>query len=395
MADRTIEPRADNLIASRPPQRQAAMEKLGEVANSYAASGVFERFLLRRAEHTLRRHIAGLARFAAFLDRPLGQAGIDLMHEAVVWYDQTVTARDLEGWARRWGAVPVDLEPLSEAALQGLVGVYFQRCREAWRGVTWGLVQAFVDDLLHQGYAVSSINVHLSTVKSYARLAAAAGTLTKEELALIQNVQSFRKAEQPRIDEKRPVTRVGRKKARPTKLTVEQALALKRQPDTPQGRRDALILCLLLDHGLRVGEVAGLAVEDLDLHEGLLRFYRPKVNKVQLHLLTEDSLRAAQAYLRFDAHPKGLLLRGSRKNRELVQKPGISTVAISERVRTLGEELGVIGLSAHDCRHYWATRAAKMQTPFEVLRQAGGWSSAAMPLRYIEETRIANKDVTL
>jgi len=31
---------------------------------------------------------------------------------------------------------------------------------------------------------------------------------------------------------------------------------LKQQPDTPQGRRDPLLMCILLEHGLRYGEIA-------------------------------------------------------------------------------------------------------------------------------------------
>jgi site-specific recombinase XerD len=45
------------------------------------------------------------------------------------------------------------------------------------------------------------------------------------------------------------------------KLERDQVAALKTQPDTPQGRRDALLMCLLLDHGLRVGEVAILVID--------------------------------------------------------------------------------------------------------------------------------------
>ena len=90
-------------------------------------------------------------------------------------------------------------------------------------------------------------------------------------------------------------TRKGAKKAQTVSLTPEQAARLKAQPDTPQGRA-TLLPCLLLDHGLRVGEVAGLAVRDFDLAVGELRFYRPKVDKIQSHRLTADTLVAARAY---------------------------------------------------------------------------------------------------
>ena len=45
----------------------------------------------------------------------------------------------------------------------------------AWRGVTWGLVEAFKVWQLQQGYAIGSINGRLSTVRTFARLAAKAG----------------------------------------------------------------------------------------------------------------------------------------------------------------------------------------------------------------------------
>lgn len=70
-------------------------------------------------------------------------------------------------------------------------------------------------------------------------------------------------------------------------MPADQAAQLKRQPDTPQGWRDALLTCLLLGHGLRAGEVARLAVADLDLATGEPRFYRVKVDKG----LTRASMR--------------------------------------------------------------------------------------------------------
>ena len=55
-------------------------------------------------------------------------------------------------------------------------------------------------------------------------------------------------------------------------------------------------MCLLLDHGLRAGEVAALTVTDVDLHNGLLRFYRSKVDKTQTNKLSTAALAALRAY---------------------------------------------------------------------------------------------------
>ena len=197
-----------------------------------------------------------------------------------------------------------------------------------------------------------------------------------------------------------PPTRKGAKKAQPVALTPDQAARLKAQPDTPQGRRDALLLCLLLDHGLRVGEVAGLAVRDFDLAAGELRFYRPKVDKIQTHRLTADTLAAARAYLVQQVTDRTLRRRrgrpcGPRARGRALQDAGMTARALTARVRDLGAAVGLVGLSAHDLRHYWATRAARSGTPLDRLQDAGGWASPAMPLRYVEAAKIANQGVLL
>lgn len=90
----------------------------------------------------------------------------------------------------------------------------------------------------------------------------------------------------------------------------------------------------------------------------------------------------------------GPILRGSRKGGELTEA-GMSERAITARVRQLGKRLGIANLSAHDCRHYWATRATTMGTHPKALQQAGGWNSPAMVMRYVNESEIANDGVKL
>ena len=155
-------------------------------------------------------------------------------------------------------------------------------------------------------------------------------------------------------------------------------------------------MCLLLDHGLRCGEVAILKAADFDLAAGELKFYRPKVDKQQTHRLTADTLRALRAYLNVRPAAAGdLLLVGSRKGGQLTSSP-MSDRAITKRVNYLGQQLlGIDTLSAHDCRHYWATAAAREGTdPFR-LQEAGGWNSLTMPRHYVEDAKIANEGVIL
>ncbi len=327
----------------------AVLSEAGQAANQAAARHRFADYRSRRSEQTLRRQDADLNLFAEFLT-----------------------------------IVGVRVNLLNQNP-------------EAWRGVSWGLVEAFVKWQLKEGYAVPSVNVRLSTVKTYARLAFQAGTVSAEEYALIRAVQGYSQREKRRIDSQRPVQRVGLKKASPVALSLEQIELLKSQPlDSPQGCRDALMLCLLLDHGLRVGEVAQLKRQALDVENGSLRFYRSKVGKEQVHRLSADTLRVAKKYLKYCPSPvadSALLLRMERNGQ--LGKRGISVRGIAQRVSELGEQSGIRGLSPHDCRHAWATRAAKAGTdPFR-LQEAGGWSSLAMPRRYVEAQEIANEGLRL
>lgn len=301
---------------------------IGQLANEYAIQNVFSEYQSKVAANTLKRQRADIDLFSAFL-RIVGMNTVDLMHN------------------------PTE-----------------------WSGITFGLIEAFKKWQLDQGYAIASINAHISTVKIYARLALKAGSISHQEYALIKTVEGYKHKEGRNVDQKREVTRVGDKKADPVSLSPEQVKALKSQPDTHQGRRDAFLMCLLFDHGLRCGEVAALTPESINLSTGMLTFYRQKVDKTQTHQLTRDTLLAAIRYLEI-CKPVGKLLMGSRKSGTL--QGGMSERAITDRVRELGERIGVKGLSAHDCRHDWVKNAIKGDTDIKALQQAGGWSSPAMP----------------
>lgn len=331
------------------PAEQMAL--VGQLANQHAAGATFADYTNRKAPQTVKAQRFDLACFAEYLSAAGVNADAD----------------------------------------------WLQSYPEAWQGVTWGIVKGFVEWQLQSGHATTSINRRLSTVKTYATLAAQAGAISPQDLALIQTAHGYSQKEAKRINEKRSVTRVGHKKAEHTSLTNDQAEALKDQPlDTPQGRRDAVLMTLLLDHGLRVGEVAALTVANIDLANGMLvNFYRPKVDKVQNNKLSAAALKALRAYFAAgDAPTLGQLLRSSRKGGKLDQV-GMSETAISERVRTLGAALGIQGLSAHDCRHYWATywgnRVEKLPKGVFTLQEAGGWNSLSMPRRYVERAAVANE----
>ena len=170
------------------------------------------------------------------------------------------------------------------------------------------------------------------------------------------------------------------------------------QPESPLGRRDALLMCILLEEGLRIGEVVLLVAKDFDLDHAELRFYRPQVDREQRLKISEKTVAAARAFLENDAPKEGPIWQAGASARDgkaavsagRLTGPGMSERTLTRRVAQLGAKIGLKGLSAHDCRHYWASQAARNQTPLPELQDAGGWNSVAMPIRYIEKSRVAS-----
>ena len=337
------------VVAPAPLAVRGTLAEAARAADTAAAGGVFESYRGKRADETLRAQDGDLARWSRYL-AAVGVAGADCA----------------------WSSEP-----------------------ECWSDVSWGVVEGFIRWQAAEGYSLSSIARALSTVRTYAAQAARAGALAPDALRLIQTVEAPapRSREGRNADAQRATTRrPDAKKAAPVRLTAAQARALKRShPDTPQGRRDALLMCLLIDHGLRISEAAELKVTDLDLTEGLMTFYRRKVDRTDTHKLEPDTLRAARHYFDAgDAPAAGPLLRTvERRGADTLGGP-LSVQGARELVARLGHRVGLSGLSPHDLRHYAATvRARLFRDPF-ALQEWGGWASIATARRYVERAAIAN-----
>jgi integrase len=329
--------------------RQDAMQQAGIVATDIAREHVFSDAASGKAANTERRKIADIALFENFL-QSAGVPAYDMYQDP-----------------------------------------------QAWHGVTWGLLEAFKKWMLKQGYAVASINARLSTVRGHAHLAAKAGVIAESEDRMIAGVKGYSQKEVKHLDARRKddgiATRIGHKKEHAVTIPDDVAQALIEQPNTPQGRRDGLLMALLLEHGLRVSEIAILTRQNFDLKRGTMKFYRPKVNTTQTHILSPATRKAVAAYLKHDAPAEGIIWRKSHKGTGKLStqlSATSATRALTKRVELLGRHAGLEGLSAHDGRHHWATYEARNGTPIDRLKQAGGWKSATMPLRYIADAEIAN-----
>jgi integrase len=330
-----------------------ALADFGMQANAAAAQAVFRLYQERQPSNTQRAQRAALANFAAFM---------------------------------REGSIAAP-------------GLYSDPM--AWSGITWGLVQGFQQWLLQQGYAVKSCNDKVSVVRTYMALANQAGAVPDGEILRLRTIRGFTRRESIDLDERRTKneipTRRGKKKESATQISDEQARQLCRSNNTPQGRRDAVIMCLLLDHGLRVSELASLTAENVNLETKQLAWWRGKTGTDSKHTLRGRALRAMIEYLRVDHRGQSeSLLLASNKSGALLPGSRMSIEAIRQRAGQLGREIGLETLSPHDCRHFGASQAGRDPTvSLAGLMHWGGWESATSAARYIDRGQADNDGVAL
>lgn len=143
-----------------------------------------------------------------------------------------------------------------------------------------------------------------------------------------------------------------------------------------KARRDAALFRLLLDCGVRVSEVCGLAVDDIDLDQGMA-MVRGKGNKVRPIYFGARTARALDRYLR------------ARRNRWahldalfLTQRGSLSTDGARERVKVRAAQAGIEDLHPHRFRHTFAHDFLMNGGQERDLKRLAGWSSDVMLERY-------------
>ena len=132
---------------------------------------------------------------------------------------------------------------------------------------------------------------------------------------------------------------------------MERLLALP-DMDTPNGRRERCMLELLYAAGLRVSELCGLTVGDLDLQRGLVRVFGKgaKERLVPLHDLAVRLLADYVRHWRPLFRPAGSHLFVNRSGHAL------SRQFVWKRIKALALEAGIRRpISPHTFRHSFAT----------------------------------------
>jgi len=139
-----------------------------------------------------------------------------------------------------------------------------------------GTIRAFMADLYRQGHARASVARKLSALRAFGRYLRREGWIAADPAAL---------AVGPKREQKVPAH-----------LSVDEMSRLLEIPDgsTPLGRRDRAILELFYASGLRLSELVGLDLEEVNLRARMVRVLGKgaKERVVPFNTATERSLRA-------------------------------------------------------------------------------------------------------
>jgi integrase/recombinase XerC len=181
-------------------------------------------------------------------------------------------------------------------------------------------------------------------------------------------------------------------RAREPRTPVLSSAELRRLLKTAEGtdfasRRDAAMLLLFLDGGLRLAELAGLQLADVDLPDRLVyvagkgsRRSGPRLRAVPLGA---RATRALDRYVR------------ARRRHPLAQRPelwlgaqgrALSAEGIRKVVGRRGAQAGLKDLHPHALRHSWAAAFRQAGGSEGDLLVLGGWRSRAQLDRYGKAT---------
>lgn len=152
------------------------------------------------------------------------------------------------------------------------------------------------------------------------------------------------------------------------------------QHDSAISARDACMISLLAECGLRRAECASVLYEKIDLQDKSFSIIG-KRNKERTCYIPPGAERYLKNYLTFRGDEPGPLLYSLTKTGDLTFK-GITAQAIYYRVKWLAQELGLGDFSPHDLRRTFASALLEQGEDLLTVRDLMGHQSVMTTQRY-------------
>lgn len=205
----------------------------------------------------------------------------------------------------------------------------------------------------------SSIARKLAAIRSFFRFLLRRGTISKNPAELIAT---------PKKEQRLPFH-----------LDIDQATSLMEAPDEEQqhARRDRAILELLYSSGLRVSELTGLNIGEIDLAGGMVRV-TGKGGKERIVPVGSRALHALQAYLeeRTDTVLGAALFLNTRGNR--INRRSVARIIDAHVLRIAAFKR----ISPHTLRHTFATHLLEGGADLRAIQELLGHASLSTTQKY-------------
>jgi len=255
------------------------------------------------------------------------------------------------------------LAPLTVAAYAGDLQDFWEfaesRGLSQWGAVSLAQLQEYLAALEGRGLSARSRARKLSALRQFYRF------LQREEKVLSQ-ANPVELLDSPRLPRRLP--RV---------LGEGEVVALLAGPDpaTPKGQRDAALLEVLYATGLRVSELVGLTLKQLDLRRGVVRPLG-KGSKERVVPMVAKAVEKLELYL---AQGRPRLLKGRQSQYLFVNRQGgpLTRQGFWKILKDYARKQGMAGLSPHTLRHSMATHLLSRGANLRVLQLLLGHADLA------------------
>lgn len=227
--------------------------------------------------------------------------------------------------------------------------------------ITGNVIRGFLREIMGYGFAKTSASRKLSASRSFVKWLCRADLLDYDPGEELKG---------PRL----PVSL-------PRALSYEdtEILLSKGPKNGKYFIRDRLILELMYGSGLRVSELIGLNLEDIDFAERILRI-RGKGGKERIVPFGMPVRELVEEWLSARSITEGPLF-ASGKGAERLTVRTVHRVVMRAAART-----GLYGISPHTLRHCFATHMLERGAPLRVVQEMLGHESIATTQRYLSIT---------
>ena len=230
-------------------------------------------------------------------------------------------------------------------------------------------IVAYEADLLERGYAVTSIDRHISVLKGFHRFCMREGYTEGNAASTVQLPA--------------PPSKL------PDVLSIEQANKLLDSVvgDDPTSLRNRAILEVLYGCGLRVSECAGLDLLDCAFNEGYLRVVG-KGDKERIAPISGYALEALVRYLN-EGRPQLVKPYAKATSAVFLNARGgrLTRQSIHKIVAKAGAALGIDDLHPHTLRHSYATHMLAGGADLRVIQEILGHSDISTTQIYTHVNR--------